>query len=216
MIDSRRSDKLKVFLGVTGASGSIIALRLAEVMRNSIGVYMVTVVSKNALLVADKECISSSWFMDRLKRYSDEVYDEEALDAPISSSSNTLDIYIIVPASIKTMSMIVNGIASNLLIRAVLNGLRMKRTVIAVIRESPLGEVELEILYKASRMGIVVVPAVVGFYTYPQNIGEVVDFIVGKVLDILRIDHNLYRRWRSNRDTNIKDPCQILYDSKES
>lgn len=215
MIDSRRSEQLKIFLGVTGASGCVIALRLAEILKK-LNFYIVASYTSNALTVADSECVSRSWFMSRLSSYVDEMYDENKLDAAIASSSNTLDAYILAPASIKTLAMVVNGIGANLITRAILNGLRMKRQVVAVVRETPLGEIELKILYKSSRAGIIVIPAVVGFYAYPQSINDIVDFIVGKILDVLKIQHNLYRKWNSVKNSRIQDPCQILYGSKDS
>ncbi len=206
---------MKIFLGVTGASGCIIALRLAEVLR-SYGHTIIGAYTRSSLIVADAECISSNWFIDKLKGYVSELYSEDYMEAPIASSSNILDAYIIAPASIKTIALIVNGIASNILIRAILNGLRMRKPVVAVIRESPLGEIELEVLYKASKKGIAIIPAVVGFYTYPQNIGDIIDFIVGKTLDVLGIQNDLYRRWKGARDPRYRDPCEYLYGSAKT
>lgn len=215
MIGSRRSDEVSIFLGVTGASGSVVALRLAEVLK-SLGAYIVSAYTRNALLVADSECISREWFIRKLKSYSNEIYDENSLDAPIASSSNTLDIYVLAPATIKTLAMIINGEALNLIVRAVLNGLRMKRPTIAIVREAPLGVVELGVLYRAAKIGMIIIPAVVGFYSCPQSLKDVVDFIVGKTLDVLGFKHSLYRRWGSHRDTSIRDPCQVLYGSGDS
>jgi len=203
---------MKILLGITGASGCVIALRLAEILRKY-GFTIIGIYTRSSLIVADTECVSANWFIDKLRGYVDELYSEDDIKAPIASSSNILDAYIIAPASIKTMALIINGIASNLLVRAILNGLRMRKPVVAVVRESPLGEIELEILYKASKKGITIVPAVVGFYTYPQHIGDVVDFIVGKTLDVLGIQNNLYRRWRGVRDPQYRDPCEYLYGS---
>ncbi|MEM0490252.1 MAG: UbiX family flavin prenyltransferase [Ignisphaera sp.] len=215
MIDSRRSEVLKVFLGITGASGCVLAIRFAELLKK-LNSYIVASYTSNALLVADSECVSREWFISKLGEYVDELYDENRIDASIASSSNTLDVYTLIPASIKTLALIVNGIGSNLITRAILNGLRMKRKVIAIVRESPLGEIELKILYRAARAGIIIIPAVIGFYTYPQNLGDIVDFIIGKVFDVLELQHSLYRRWKSAKESKTQDPCQILYGSKDS
>jgi len=215
VIDSRRSEVLKVFLGVTGASGCVLAIRFAELLKK-LNSYIVASYTSNALLVADSECVSREWFISKLGEYVDELYDENRIDASVASSSNTLDAYILIPASIKTLALIVNGIGSNLITRAILNGLRMKRKVIAIVRESPLGEIELKILYRAARAGVAIIPAVIGFYAYPQNIRDVVDFIIGKVFDVLELHSNLYRRWKSAKEPKIQDPCQILYGLKDS
>lgn len=206
---------MKIFLGVTGASGCVIALRLAEVL-NGFGHEIYTAVSENALVVADYECKNRAWFLDKIKSFSKALYSEKDLHVDIASSSNPLDAYIIAPASIKTIAMITNGLADNLIVRASLIGLRMKKPVVAVVREAPLGIVELRTLLNAAELGISIVPAIIGFYSYPQSLRDVIDFIVGKVLDLLGIEHNLYRRWRGSRDPQIRDPCEYLYDSASS
>jgi 4-hydroxy-3-polyprenylbenzoate decarboxylase len=206
---------MKIFLGITGASGCVIGLRLAEVLK-SLGHEIYVSISDEALTVAEYECISRHWFSEKLKSLSIAVYREGDIGADIGSSSNALDSYVIAPASIKTMAMVVNGIAENLIVRAALIGLRMRKPVVAVVREAPLGIVELSILLKAARLGIHVIPAVIGFYTYPQTIKDVVDFIVGKVLDVLGIKHDLYRRWKGSRAPLYPDPCEVLYGSASS
>jgi len=206
---------MKIFLGVTGASGCVIALRLAEVLKN-LGHEVYAVVSEKALMIAEYECISKGWFLDKLTSFATNIYRESDINADISSSSNALDSYILAPASVKTMAMIVHGIAENLIVRAALIGLRMRKPVIAVVREAPLGIVELSVLLKAAKLGVFVVPAVIGFYTYPQSLKDVVDFIVGKVLDVLGIEHDLYRRWKGSRAPLYPDPCEVLYGSASS
>uniref|UniRef100_A0A7C4BEF5 UbiX family flavin prenyltransferase n=1 Tax=Ignisphaera aggregans TaxID=334771 RepID=A0A7C4BEF5_9CREN len=206
---------MKLLLGVTGASGCVIALRLGEVLKG-LGHEVYAVVSDEALTVADYECVNRGWFSEKLKSFSSAIYRESDIDADIGSSSNVLDGYLIAPATIKTMAMIVSGLAENLIIRAALVGLRMRKPVVAVVRESPLGVVELSVLLKAARLGIYIVPAVIGFYTYPQSIRDVVDFIVGKALDALSIRHDLYKRWRGSRPPLYPDPCEVLYGSANS
>ncbi|MDK6028442.1 UbiX family flavin prenyltransferase [Ignisphaera sp. 4213-co] len=206
---------MKIFLGVTGASGCVIALRLAEVL-SSLGHEIYVVVSENALVVADYECRNRSWFLEKMKSFSKAIYHEKNLHVDIASSSNTLDAYIIAPASIKTLAMIVNGIGENLITRTALVGIRMKKTTLAIVRESPLGVVELTVLLKAAKLGIHIIPAVIGFYSYPQSIKDVIDFVVGKALDALGIQHNLYRRWKGFRDPQFQDPCEYLYGSANS
>lgn len=201
---------VRVFVGITGASGCVIALRFMEVLK-AYNHKVVAAFTKSALKVAKLECVSDEWFVAKVKSLADEVYSEEDIEAPPASSSRPLDAYVIVPASITTLARLVNGVASNLIVRAALCGLRMRRPVVAVIREAPLGTVELRVLYTASRVGVSIIPAVVGFYSCPQGLREVVDFIVGKILDVIGVENELYRRWSGSRCLNLPDPCEALY-----
>ncbi len=215
MIGPRRPEHgSRIAVCVTGASGCVLALRLCEVL-NERGFELEAVVTRAALTVADYECVSRDWFLSRLRAWVRNIYNEDELDAPLASSSYGIDACIVIPASIKTLAMVVNGIAENLVVRAVLNALRMRRPVVAVVRESPLGVAELRVLYMAAKLGIVIVPAVIGFYARPQNIRDIVDFVVGKVLDVLGIENDLYTRWNEvrSRKSRLPDPCRVLYGS---
>ncbi len=217
MIGPRRPERgSRIAVCITGASGCVLALRLCEVLRER-GFELEAVVTRAALTVADYECVSRDWFLSKLRAWVQNIYNEDELDAPLASSSYSIDTCIIVPASIKTLAMVVNGIAENLVVRTVLNALRMRRPVVAVVRESPLGVVELRVLYMAARLGIAIVPAVIGFYARPQNIRDAVDFVVGKVLDVLGIENDLYTRWSEvrSRKSRLPDPCRVLYGSED-
>jgi len=214
VIGPRRTERLqRIVVSVTGASGCVLTLRLCEVL-SSLGLEIEAVVSRRALTVADYECVSRSWFLSKLRTWVRNLYSDDELDAPPASSSYRVDGCVIVPASINTLAKIVSGIEDNLIVRTALNVLRMQRPLVAVIRESPLGVVELRTLYMAAKLGISIVPAVVGFYAHPQTIRDVVDFIVGKVLDVLGIENELYARWHEIRlnKSRSRDPCQILYE----
>ncbi len=217
MIDPRRPEHgSRIAVCVTGASGCVLALRLCEILSER-GFELEAVVTRAALTVADYECISRDWFLSRLRAWVQKIYNEDELDAPLASSSFSINACIVIPASIKTLAMAVNGIAENLVIRTMLNALRMRRPVVAVVRESPLGIAELRVLYMAAKLGIVIVPAVIGFYACPQSIRDIVDFVVGKVLDVLGIENNLYRRWNEirSRKSRLPDPCRVLYGSED-
>ena len=217
MIGPRRPEhRSRIAVCVTGASGCVLALRLCEVLSGR-GFRLEAVVTRAALTVADYECVSRDWFLSKLRVWVQNIYNEDELDAPLASSSYIMDACIIIPASIKTLAMVVNGVAENLAVRTVLNALRMRKPVVAVVRESPVGVAELRVLYTAAKLGISIVPAVIGFYVCPQNIRDIVDFVVGKVLDVLGIENDLYRRWNEvkSRKPRLQDPCQVLYGSED-
>lgn len=213
MIDPRRPELKRVVLAVCGASGLVIALRLAQVM-TSIGVEVHAIVSREALTVADHECGSRVWFLNKLSSYVKSLFSEDDWGSPLASSSFLVDACIAAPASMKSVAALAHGMQGDLLTRALGNCLRMRRPLVIVFRECPLGVAELRSLLTLAEMGAHIVPAVVGFYAKPQSLREVVDFIVGKVLDVLGIENDLYPRWGQSdaRTARTLDPCRALYD----
>ncbi len=186
--------KGRVIIGITGASGLQYGVRAAEVL-SGLGFDVHTVVSDWAKKTAAAEGYPA--FASGLKKYSKKVYDEDALGADISSSS--FDVYgmIIIPCSIKTMAEVASGIASNLISRSALNMLRSRKRLVVVVREAPLGMIELENALRITRAGGIILPASPAFYSHPKSVEDMIDFVVGKALDAMSISHNMYPRWPS-------------------
>ena len=185
----------RVLVSITGASGVRYGIRTVEILARKIGSQNVPVIITSAAekVAEHEEHIN---LKDYISGIGVPIFSDEDLSAPYASSSNTPDAMVIVPCSIKTLSLIANGITSTLTARAALATLRLKRRLILVVRETPLGIIELENMLKAARAGAVILPAAPGFYHSPSTIDDLIDFIVGKILDILEIPHNLYKRWR--------------------
>jgi len=184
----------RIIIGISGASGSIYGLRTVEVL-NDLGYEVHVIVSKSALKVAQKELNIN--LIDELKRYTPYIYNQTQIEAAPSSSSFSVTAkgMIIIPCSIKTLAEIANGIGSNLISRTALNFIRTKKRLVLVIRETPLGAIELENALKLAKIGVIIMPASPAFYVIPKTIDDMIDFIVGKALDLLGIKHNIYKRW---------------------
>ncbi len=131
-----------------------------------------------------------------LQSLAGEVYSENEIDAPLASSSRAPDAVVVVPCSQTMLAKIAHGIGDTLASRSVLNALRLRRRVVLVLRETPLSLIDAVNMLFVSLAGAVVLPASPGFYHKPRSIEDMVDFIVGKILDVLGLEHNLYRRWR--------------------
>lgn len=127
------------------------------------------------------------------------VHALDAVEATPASGSARLSATIVVPCSMGTLARVAHGWSSNLVERAADVAIKEGRPLIVVPRETPLSVVHLENMLKLARLGVVVLPAMPGFYHVPRTIDDLVDFVVGKVLDRIGVDHDLVRRWETPR-----------------
>lgn len=125
------------------------------------------------------------------------VHDIAAVEARPSSGSARLRAAILVPCSMGTLARTAHGFSSNLIERTADVALKEGRSLVVVPRETPLSVLHLENMLKLARAGAVVLPAMPGFYHRPQTLAEIVDFVVGKVLDRLGVEHSLFLRWQT-------------------
>ena len=125
------------------------------------------------------------------------VHDLAAVEAAPASGSAGISATIVVPCSMGTLARVAHGFSSNLVERAADVALKEGRPLVVVPRETPLGELHLENMLKLTRLGAVVLPAMPGFYHRPRTVADLVDFVVGKILDRLGVPHDLVQPWRT-------------------
>jgi 4-hydroxy-3-polyprenylbenzoate decarboxylase len=182
----------KIVIGFSGASGIIYGIRLLEIL-HSINIQTYLIISewakKNIEIETDKT-------LEYVKSLSSIIYDNFKLDASVSSGSFLHDGMVIVPCSMKSLSSIANGYDDTLISRAASVTLKESRKLILVPRETPLSRIHLENMIKLQEAGAVILPAMPGFYHRPSTIDEIVDHLVGKILDQLKIKHDLFSRWK--------------------
>jgi len=206
----------KLVVGISGASGVIYGLRLLDYL-SKLGSYETYVIlSKNAVKVADHECCSKESFIRIVRSRCRELYVSSDLSSPLSSTSfiYNFNSMIIIPCSLKTLAMIANSIQGNLLSRTALNFLRLRKPLLLVIRETPLSTIDIINMLKASLTGATILPASPAFYSNPKNLSDVVDYVVGKVLDVLGIENRLYRRWGEDKVTQDRYLCVQFFDQE--
>jgi flavin prenyltransferase len=198
-------------LAMTGASGAPYGVRLLEVLLRA-GRRVHLVLSPAAVQVIEQE-------MDRRVRLDDfrledllgsaasaaEVgqvkhHDYQDFLAGIASGTFLTDGMVICPCSMGTAAAVAHGLSQNLIHRAADVHLKERRKLILVPRETPLGLVQLRNLSACAEAGAIVLPAMPAFYTRPQNLGEAIDFVVGRICDQLGIEHQLLRRWGVSED----------------
>lgn len=181
---------MKVIVGITGATGTIYGYRLLQRL-NERGIETSTIISEYAARILQMEDSKS---VEELAEFG-QVYMSSDLMAPTASGSCRFDAMVIAPCTMKTLAEIANGLSSNLISRTADVALKERRRLILVTRETPLSLVHIKNMLKVTSAGAVVLPASPGFYHKPKTIGDLVDYVVGKVLDQLGIEHELFRRW---------------------
>lgn len=178
---------MRYVVGMTGASGAVIAARLLEELRPH-EVHLVT--TRAARTVAHQELGA------RVALLATHTYSaEDDIAAPIASSSCLWDAMIVVPCSVKTLAAIAHSYASNLVVRTADIALRTRRPLILVLRETPLSLPTIENMRTASLAGATILPPSMAYYFGPESVNDVTDFFVGKIMDLLGLPHSLYRRW---------------------
>ena len=179
-------------VGITGASGVIYGIRLLEVLSANSAVETHLVVSKAG---AQNIKYETDWKLEQVTALADFCYDIDDAGAALASGSFKRDGMIIAPCSMKTLSAVANSYTDNLLVRTADVTLKERKKLILLVRETPLHLGHLRNMEKVTEMGAVVLPPVPAFYHRPRTIQDVIDQTIGKVLDILDIEHNLFPRW---------------------
>ena len=195
-------------VAITGASGTIYGLRTVEELSRVSRVDVI--ITREALKVSEYECLPSNDLIDRIRSTAANLYFEEEIEAPPSSTSylaKTMGVAI-TPCSIATLAKIASGVADNLVTRTAINALRIRKPLVLLIRETPLGVIELKNMLEVAKTGAIVLPASPGFYNMPRSVDDMVNFVVGKVLDMLGVDHDIYRRWGPGPVTRDHSLCR--------
>lgn len=179
-------------MGITGASGSIYGIRLLEVLRSSQEVETHLIITEAGYRTIQLE---TNWKKEAVEALATCCYDNGNIGASLSSGSFKVDAMVVAPCSIKSLSAIANSFNVNLLIRAADVTLKEKRPLILLVRETPLHLGHLRLMTSLCERGAIIMPPVPAFYHKPQSIDDIVNHTLGKVLDLLKIDHDLFKRW---------------------
>ncbi|MEW8028600.1 MAG: flavin prenyltransferase UbiX [Candidatus Thiodiazotropha sp.] len=194
-----------IAVAITGASGSAYALRLLEsLIATDRNIYLMISQAGQIVLKmeSDLELPGQPAEMEKLliERFNARagqlrVFGRQQWLAPVASGSNPPGAMVVCPCTTGTLSAIACGASNDLIERAADVVLKERRKLILVVRETPFSDVHLENMLKLSRMGAVIMPANPGFYHNPKTLQEIIDFMVGRILDQLDIGHRLIPRW---------------------
>jgi len=194
-----------VAVALTGASGMPYGLRLVECLLES-GCRVWLLYSQVAQIVAQQEMdlrlpsrpaevealLTERW---GIRPGQLQVFGREEWFAPLASGSNPADAMVVCPCTMGTLAAIASGLSQNLIERAADVAIKEGRKLVLVPRETPFSAIHLENMLKLARLGVVILPPNPGFYTHPQDVADMVDFVVARVLDQLGVSHRLMRRW---------------------
>ncbi|MCC4113852.1 UbiX family flavin prenyltransferase [Aromatoleum toluclasticum] len=194
-----------VAVAFTGASGMPYGMRLVECLLAA-GCTVWLLYSQVAQIVARQEmnlelpsrpAEVEAQLSARFKAAAGQlrVFGREEWFAPLASGSNPADAMVVCPCTMGTLAAIAAGLSQNLIERAADVAIKEGRKLVLVPRETPFSAIHLENMLKLARLGVVILPPSPGFYNHPQTVGEMVDFVVARVLDQIRVPHRLMQRW---------------------
>lgn len=200
-------------VGFSGGSGSVYGLRLVEVLLElGHDVHLVATGAAVRVLVHEAGAALdlaapdlASLFPVALRQRL-VVHDLAAVEAAPASGSAGIAAVILCPCSMGTLARVAHGFSSNLVERMADVALKEGRPLLVVPRETPLSELHLENLLKLARLGAIVLPAMPGFYHRPATVQDLVDFVVGKILDRLGLEHSVLRRWQTPKPSPDTSP----------
>ncbi|HWU12503.1 MAG TPA: UbiX family flavin prenyltransferase [Caulobacter sp.] len=185
------SEKSRLVVGISGASGVVYGLRALDACRE-LGVESHLVLSKSAALTLSQE---TGFSVAQVNEKADVVHRVGDIGAAIASGSYRTLGMIIAPCSVRTMSEIATGVTASLLTRAADVTLKERRPLVLMVRETPLHLGHLRTLTKLAEMGAVIAPPLPAFYAKPRSIAEMVDQSVGRALDLFGLSWRPVRRW---------------------
>lgn len=178
-----------VLIGITGATGIPIAIKLLEILKEK-GIDRELIISTIAEKVIELE---SDYSVSEIRNLASKNYDVDDLTAAPSSGSYKIENMIVVPCTMKTLSAIANGYADNLITRAADVMIKEQRKLVLIVRESPFSAIHLENMLKLARLGVVIAPPVPSYYIKPKSVNELIEFTVGRILDQIGIDSGIIR-----------------------
>lgn len=194
-----------VALAITGASGAPYGLRLLELLLEAGARVQLMISPPGQMVIAMETDLRLPGAPREIEHFFAErhgaapgqlqVYGKDHWTAPVASGSSVPDAMVVCPCTSGTLAAIAGGASDQLIERAADVVIKEQRKLILVHREMPLSAIHLEHMLKLARLGVVIMPANPGFYHLPQAVGDLVDFVVARVLDHLGLEHQLLPRW---------------------
>lgn len=199
----------RIVVGVTGASGSPYLLRLLRIFSEAdVEIHLVVSTLGKRILVEESNITTitaqSLGIPDDVQNLV--VYNNKDLGATIASGTFLHDGMIVLPCSSNTIGAIASGVTNNLVQRAAAVTLKEKRRLVLAHRESPISLIDLRNMCTVTEAGGIIAPLSPGFYMMPETVGDIVDFVAGKLADLVGVPHELPIRWNSTNEQPVAIP----------
>ncbi|MFZ5646901.1 MAG: UbiX family flavin prenyltransferase [Bacillota bacterium] len=185
-------DRQRIVVAISGATGAIYGIRLLQALRECGGYEIHLVLSRWAERTI---ALETGFTVDEVRSLADIQHDLHDVGAAIASGSFRTLGMVVIPCSMKTLAGIAHGFSENLIIRAADVMIKERKKLILVPRETPLSIIHLENMLTVTRAGACLIPPMPAFYNHPASIDDIVNHLVGRVMDQLGIQHNMVRRW---------------------
>jgi 4-hydroxy-3-polyprenylbenzoate decarboxylase len=193
--------KMKLVVGISGASGAIYGKRLVEeLLRQKKECHLVVSEAGKAVIAHELGEDCAAWPSSLQGAEALHLWKPDDLFAPFCSGSNTPDAMVVAPCSMGTLGRIAAGTSDSLLIRAADVCLKERIPLVLAVRETPLNLIHIENMARVTRAGAVVLPAAPGFYHRPRDMDDLINHLVGKILDTLGVRHHLFQRWNESAE----------------
>jgi flavin prenyltransferase len=183
---------MRIVVGMSGASGAIIGIKLLEALHGRADCETHLVLSKGAERTIHDE---TDYTLEHVVKLASVTHDIRNVGASIASGSFRAAGMVVAPCSMKTLAGIVSGYSDNLLLRAADVTIKERRPLILLTREAPLSGIHLNNMQKANRYGCTILPPVPAFYNRPKTLDDVIDHLVGRILGYFDLEYNKYRPW---------------------
>jgi 4-hydroxy-3-polyprenylbenzoate decarboxylase len=190
---------LPLVVAITGATGGIYGVELLRVLKD-LGQETHLILSEAAGLNLG---IETDYTLEQVRSLATVVHSNKDVGASVASGSFRTRGMIVAPCTVKTLSAIANSFTYNLVVRAADVQLKEGRKLVLMVRETPLHKGHLELMARAADCGAVILPPMPAFYHRPQTIMDIIHQTIGKALDQVGIEHNLFQRWSGHRDEDV-------------
>jgi 4-hydroxy-3-polyprenylbenzoate decarboxylase len=183
---------MSIIVGITGASGSIYGITvLQELKRLHIETHLVL-----SRWAEKNICLETDYTPEQVRNLATHNYGDAEMSAAIASGSFLCRGMVVAPCSMKSLASIATGLTDNLIARGADVCIKEGRKLILLPRETPLNSIHLENMLKLSRLGVIIMPPVPAFYHKPETIDDIVKQTVGRVMDMLKIENDIVKRWK--------------------
>ena len=183
---------MKITVAISGASGSNLGVNFVKYIPKDIEIFVIFSKSAKTALKLENQISTKELFKDYPNVT---MLKDSNIGACVASGSFKVDKMIILPCSQNTLAKCAVGISDSLITRAFTVMLKEKRDIVIAPREMPLNSISLKNMLKLSKLGVIIAPPVLGYYSSQQTLEDMENFLIGKWLDLLKIDNNLYKRW---------------------